>query len=54
MATGKKQGGIVDADGAAFIYEMVFVEAREIVGLGHAVFVRLLSKAALQDGAVEG
>lgn len=32
---------------------MVFVEAREVVGLGHAVFVGFLSEAALQDGAEE-
>ena len=52
--TGEKQGGIVDADGAVFVHEIVFVEAREVVGLGHAVLVGFLGEAALQDGAVEG
>lgn len=53
-ATGEEEGGIVDADGAVFVHEMVFVEAREVVGLGHAVLVGFLGEAALQDGAVEG
>ena len=53
-ATGEKQGGIVDADGAVCVHEMVFVEAREVVSLGHAVLVGFFSKAALEDGAVEG
>lgn len=53
-ATGEEEGGIVDANGAVFVHEMVFVEAREVVGLGHAVFVGFLSEVALQDGAEEG
>lgn len=53
-ATGKEQGGIVDADGAVFVHEMVFVESRKIVSFGHAVFVCFLGEAALQDGAIEG
>ena len=53
-AAGEEQGGIVDADGAVFVHEMVFVESRKIVSFGHAVFVCFLGEAALQDGAIEG
>ena len=53
-ATGEEQGGIIDVDGAVCVREMVFVEAREVVGLGHAVLVGFLGEAALQDGAEEG
>lgn len=53
-SAGEEQCWVVDADGAAFVHEMVFVQPRKIVGFGHAVFVGLLGKATLQDGAIEG
>lgn len=53
-ATGEEQDGIVDMDCAVCVHEMVFVEAREVVGLGHTVFVSFLGESALQDGAEEG
>lgn len=53
-SAGKEQGWVVDADGAVFVHEMVFIEARKIVGLGHAVFVCFLGEATLQDGAEKG
>ena len=53
-ATGEEEGGIVDSDGAVCVHEIVFVEPREVVGLGHAVLVGFTGEAALQDGAEEG
>lgn len=32
-SAGEEQGRVVDADGAVFVHEMVFIEAREVVGL---------------------
>ena len=51
---GDEQGGIVDMYLAVVVHEMVFVQPREIVGLGHAVAVGLFGEPALQDGAEKG
>ena len=53
-AVGDQEGGIVDADLAAVVDEMLLVEVREVVGLGHPVVVCLLGEAPLEDGAEEG
>lgn len=53
-ATGKNQGGVVDVDLAVAVDEVVFVEAREVVGFGESVSMGFLGEAALEDGAEEG
>lgn len=53
-ATGKDQGGVVDVDLAVAVDEVVFVEAREVVGFGESVGMGFLGEAALEDGAEEG
>ena len=52
-ATGKEEGGVVDVDMAVAVDEVVFVEAREVVGFGEAVVVGFLGEAALEDDAEE-
>ena len=53
-AMGKNQGGVVDVDLAVAVDEVVFVEAREVVGFGESVGMGFLGEAALEDGAEEG
>lgn len=53
-AMGKEQGGVVDVDLAVAVDEVVFVEAREVVGFGEAAVMGFLGEAALEDGAEEG
>lgn len=53
-ATGKDQGGVVDVDLAVAVDEVVFVEAREVVGFGESLGMGFLGEAALEDGAEEG
>lgn len=53
-ATGKEEGGVVDVDLAVAVDEVVFVEAREVVGFGEAAVMGFLGEAALEDGAEEG
>jgi len=53
-ASGKEEGGVVDVDLAVAVDEVVFVEAREVVGFGEAAVVGFLGEAALEDGAEEG
>ena len=53
-ATGKEQGGVVDVDLSVAVDEVVFVEAREVVGFGESVGMGFLREAALEDGAEEG
>ena len=48
------QGGVVDGDFAVGIGEALFVEARELVGLGVALAMGVLGEAALQHGTIEG
>ena len=53
-ATGDEQGRIVDVDNSIAVHKLFFVQAREVVGLGHSVGVCFFGKAPLEDGAVEG
>lgn len=53
-ATGDAQGRIVDVDNSIVVHKLFFVQAREVVGLGHPVGVGLFGKPTLEDGAVKG
>lgn len=53
-ATGQEEGGVVDVDLSVAVDEVVFVEAREVVGFGESVGMGFLGEAALEDGAEEG
>lgn len=50
----KLQGWVVDGDFVVGIGEALFVEARELVGLGMSLAMGIFGEAALQQGTIEG